>query len=163
MKGGVGSASVQSGDIIVGAIVAANPFGDVLDRTGRILAGVRAATDSAEFADAARLLETGRVQSRSLAVENTTLAVIATNALLDKPSAVRVAAQATLGLGRVIRPFHSHIDGDLTIVMSVGDVGTDANRIALLAQQALQDSVHNAVRFADGLGILPAWRDLNLR
>jgi L-aminopeptidase/D-esterase-like protein len=62
-------------------------------------------------------------------------------------------------MAAVIRPFHSQIDGDLTIVLSVGDKDADPNRIGLLAAEVLQRSVMKAVQRADGLGVLPAWQD----
>jgi L-aminopeptidase/D-esterase-like protein len=160
MKGGLGSASVSTGRIIVGALVVVNAYGDILDLSGAIMAGARSAPDSLDFADSASILSSGAAVSRTLSVENTTLAVVATNAALDKLTASRIAAQATLGLGRVIRPFHSHIDGDLTVVLSVGNEEADANRVALLAAEALQQSVIKAIRNADGFGIVPAWQNL---
>jgi len=162
MKGGLGSASVRSGEIIVGALVVVNSYGDITDRNGNLLAGARVSPTSLELADAAYLLKEGKAESRKIPVEDTTLAVVAVNARLDKITASRIAAQATLGLERVIRPFHSHIDGDLTIVLSVGDRQADPNRIALLALDALQVSVIKAIQKADGLGVLPAWKDLGL-
>jgi len=160
MKGGLGSASVISGEIVVGALVVVNSYGDVTDAEGNLLAGARVSPTSLKLADAARLLKEGAAESRRLPVQDTTLAVVAANARVDKITASRIAAQATLGLGRVIRPFHSHIDGDLTIVLSTGDKEADPNRIALLAAEALQQSVIHAIRRADGLGVLPAWKDL---
>lgn len=163
MKSGIGSASVVSRSLVVGAMVVVNAYGDVLDANGSILAGCRAEATSLELADSAALLAQGKALSRRVSVENTTLAVVAVNARLDKVSASRIAAQATLGLGRVIRPFHSHIDGDLTIVLSLGEETADHTRIALLAEQALQRSVIKAVNAADGLGLLPARRDIAQR
>jgi L-aminopeptidase/D-esterase-like protein len=160
MKSGIGSASEVSDDLIVGAIVVVNAYGDVLDCTGSIIAGCRTSAASHDFADSAALLAEGKALSRRVSAENTTLAVVAVNARLDKVSASRIAAQATLGLGRVIRPYHSHIDGDLTVVLSAGDRDADHIRIALLAERALQRSVVKAVTAADGLGMLPARRDL---
>lgn len=162
MKGGVGSASSFSGDLIVGGLVVVNAYGDICDTEGTILAGCRISPTSLDTADAQSLLKEGKAQSRRLQVENTTLAVLATNAKLDKVMASRIAAQITLGLGKVIRPFHSHIDGDLTIVVSVGELDADPNRIALLGEEVLQQSVINAVKHADGLGLLPAWKDISL-
>lgn len=160
MKGGLGSASAVSGEIVVGALVVVNSYGDVTDSDGNLLAGARVSPTSLRLADAARLLKEGAAESRRIPVQDTTLAVVAVNARVDKITASRIAAQATLGLGRVIRPFHSHIDGDLTIVLSTGDKEADPNRIALLASEALQQSVIHAIRSADGLGVLPAWKDL---
>jgi len=162
MKGGVGSASVVSGELVVGALVVVNAYGDVTDVDGNIVAGARTSPSSLEFADSAALLRDGKAMSRTVSAESTTLSVVAVNARVDKISGSRIAAQATMGLGKVIRPFHSHIDGDLTIVLSVGDKPADHNRIALLAQEALQRAAIKAIREADGLGLLPAWKDLGV-
>ncbi|MBI5250857.1 MAG: P1 family peptidase, partial [Desulfomonile tiedjei] len=160
MKGGQGSASCVSGEIVVGALVILNAYGDITDTNGNLLAGARVSPVSLELADSSRLLVEGKAESRRLSVENTTLAVIAVNAGLNKITACRIASQATLGMSRVIRPFHTQVDGDLTIVVSVGDNHADPNRIALMAQDALERSVVKAVMNADGLGVLPAWKDL---
>ncbi|MBI5572500.1 MAG: P1 family peptidase [Desulfomonile tiedjei] len=160
MKGGLGSASEVSGDLVVGALVVVNAYGDVTDLDGTIVSGARMRPDSLEFADAARLLRDGAAVSRRLPVENTTLAIVAVNAKLDKIGASRIAAQATTGLARVITPFHTHIDGDLTIVMGTGELEVDPNRIGLLATQALQRAVVRGVKKADGFGAIPAWSDL---
>ncbi len=80
----------------------------------------------------------GKAVSRRVSVENTTLSIVAVNARFNKIDASRIAAQATLGLGQVIRPFRSQIDGDLTVVLSVGDLEVDLNRISLLAAKALK-------------------------
>ena len=160
MKGGLGSASERSGDLVVGALVVVNAYGDVIDRDGSVLAGVRQSPESIAPANAAELLREGKAISRSVAVENTTLAVVAINARLDKITASRIASQATLGLGRVISPFHTEIDGDLTVVMGVGDRFEEPSRMGLLAGDALQRAVIRAVENADGFGILPARRDV---
>lgn len=160
MKGGQGSASCVSGSLVVGGLVILNAYGDVTDSSGNLIAGARKSPVSKEFADAKRLLVEGKAESRRLSVENTTLAVVAVNARLNKLTAARIASQATQGMSRVIRPFHSQVDGDLTIVISVGENHADPNRIALMAQDALEKSVVNAVMNADGMGVLPAWKDL---
>ena len=159
MKGGLGSASCLSDDLVVGGLVVVNAYGDIIDMQGNVLSGCRVSPASLEPADSARLLREGKARSRRVSVENTTLAVVAVNARLGKIAASRVAAQATLGMAAVIRPFHSHIDGDLTIVLSVGDEDADPNRIGLLAAEVLQRSVIKAAQRADGLGVLPAWKD----
>ncbi len=160
MKGGLGSASVRSGDLIVGALVVVNAYGDVTDEEGRLLAGARVSPNSMELADAARLLREGKARSRRISVQNTTLAVVAFNAGADKVAAARIAAQATLGIGRVIAPYHTQVDGDLTIALSVGGEDADPNRIGLLASDVVRKAAINAVQRADGLGFIPAWKDL---
>ncbi len=160
MKGGLGSASVNSGRIIVGTLVVVNSYGDVTDSSGKLLAGLRFATDSLEFADTAQLLKSGKAVSRRISIENTTLSVVAVNAKLSKMMASKIAAQATMGLSNVIRPFHTQIDGDLTIVMSVGEEEADPNRISLLAAEVMQEAVVKAVNKADGMGVIPARSDM---
>ena len=158
-KGGLGSASAISGELVVAALTVVNAYGDVTDVGGNLLAGARTSPGSLELADSAHLLQAGKAKSRTISVENTTLAVIAVNAAMNKAVASRVALQATLGLERVIRPFHTHIDGDLTIVISACTVKADANRIALMAAEVLQKSVRKAICGANGFGLLPAWMD----
>ncbi|MEJ2718184.1 MAG: P1 family peptidase [Deltaproteobacteria bacterium] len=160
MKGGLGSASSVSGDLVVGALVVVNAYGDITDGKGNILAGLRTSPDALETADAARLLRDGKAVTAYGSAENTTLAVVAVNARLDKTAASRIAAQATLGMGSVISPFHTPIDGDLTIALGVGEQEVDPNRVGLLAADTLQRAVIKAVRNADGFGILPACKDL---
>lgn len=160
MKGGQGSASCVSGEIVVGALVVVNAFGDITDVQGNLLAGARVAPDSMAFADSRRLLMEGKAEPRRISVENTTLAVVAVNAALNKITASRIACQSTVGLGRVIRPFHSQVDGDLTVVIGVGDHQADPNRISFMAEEALQKSVVKAIMNADGMGVLPSWKDL---
>ncbi len=160
MKGGVGSASVVYDELVVGALVVVNAFGDITDQYGNLLAGARTSPESRKLVDAQQMLKEGKARSRQISVENTTLSVIAMNAKADKIVASRIAAQATLGLGRVIGPFQSQVDGDLTIVLCTGDQEADANRIGLLAAEVLQAAVVNAVCKADGFGLLPAWKDL---
>lgn len=160
MKGGLGSASVRSGDLVVGALVVVNAYGDIFDEEGRLMAGARVAPTSSTLADSAQLLRDGKVRSRRISVQNTTLAVVAFNARADKVAAARIALQATLGIGRVIRPYHTQIDGDLTIAVSVGNEDADPNRIALLASDVMQKAILRAIREADGLGLIPAWKDL---
>ncbi len=160
MKGGVGTCAVESkGGLRVGALAVVNAYGDITDLSGRIVAGARTSRSSLEFADAATALQSGVAETRKIAVENTTLAVVAVNARLDKIMASRIACQATVGLGQVIRPFHSPLDGDLTIVLGLGEKLFDPTRISLMAAKALQMAVLNAVTCADGFGIVPSCTD----
>jgi L-aminopeptidase/D-esterase-like protein len=161
MKGGLGSSSVSCGSVTVGALVVVNAFGDVTDENGAILAGCRLPSNPSELADAAAKLKTGEAKSRSFPVENTTLAVIAANTFFDKLTATRIAAQANLALGQVIKPFHSQVDGDLTIALSLGEQTADPAQIALLAQEALKKAVVKAIKNADGMGLIPAYRDFH--
>lgn len=164
-KAGLGSASVRlPSGVIVAALAVVNAFGDVVDpRTGRIVAGARR-HDGAGFADSmaylastdgltiARLAEQGSIQ-------NTTLAVVATNAALTKSHATKVAQMAHDGLARVIRPIHTMLDGDAIFALSLGDQRADVSLIGALAAEAVAQAVINGVMAAESLGGLPCARE----
>lgn len=148
MKSGIGSATVElEGDyagVRVSALVAVNAFGDIIDpQTGKIVAGARRAPDSCEFADTARVLMSGR--RIGFRPQNTTLAVVATNARLDKIQARKLAQQAQLGMARTIRPVNTTVDGDLTIALSLGEGEADLNALGIAAADAVAASILRAV------------------
>jgi L-aminopeptidase/D-esterase-like protein len=162
-KGGVGTASVVSaGGVIVGALVVVNAFGDVVDPAERrILAGARDPEDPRRFADSAARIKAGAcLPGWNRGVQNTTLGVVATNAKLSKRQAIKVSQMAQSGLVRTISPVHSTVDGDLVFALSAGDKTGDVNTVGMMAEEALAAAVLRAVRAADGLGLLPAHRDL---
>jgi L-aminopeptidase/D-esterase-like protein len=162
-KGGLGTASVVSaGGVIVGALVVVNAFGDVVDPAERrILAGARDPEDPRRFADSAARIKAGAcLPGWNRGVQNTTLGVVATNAKLSKRQAIKVSQMAQSGLVRTISPVHSTVDGDLVFALSAGDKTENVNTVGMMAEEALAAAVLRAVRAADGLGLLPASRDL---
>jgi len=163
-KGGLGTASVVSaGGVIVGALVVVNAFGDVVDPAERrILAGARDPEDPRRFADSAARIKAGAcLPGWNRGVQNTTLGVVATNAKLSKRQAIKVSQMAQSGLARTISPVHSTVDGDLVFALSSGDKTEDVNTVGMMAEEALAQAVLRAVRAADGMGVLPAYRDLH--
>ncbi|MEW6308711.1 MAG: P1 family peptidase [Bacillota bacterium] len=156
MKGGVGTASRQSGDLVCGAIAAVNAFGDVLGEGGRILAGARQGGGLPGTANLmAQIGDTGK-ESWPL---NTTLAVVATNASLDKGAASALAVMASAGLGRTLSPAFSMFDGDIVFALATGEVEGDLNLAGALCAWALAEAVGRAVTEAVSLGGIPAARD----
>ncbi len=160
MKGGVGTASItlESG-LVVGAIVAVNSVGDVIDpATGRVVAGARGEND--ELLDARRILR-GEVASPRPG-ENTTIGVVATNARLTKAEATKVAQMAHDGLARAIMPSHTPGDGDTIFSLATGTLaeGFNTGQVGALAAEAMADAILQAVREAHGLPAVPAVRDL---
>ncbi|UST53226.1 P1 family peptidase [Comamonadaceae bacterium OTU4NAUVB1] len=122
MKGGIGSASVTVGGVTVGALIACNALGDVLDPdTGRVVAGARTA-DGAALLDTRRALLRGDPPRPLLAGTHTTLGVVATDAALTKVQASRLAAVAHDGLARAINPVHTMSDGDTLFALATGRV-----------------------------------------
>jgi L-aminopeptidase/D-esterase-like protein len=162
MKSGLGSASVRVGDtgIVVGAIVAVNAAGDVVDpKTGRIIAGARK-PDGSGFVDSmARIREGYSVRASGA---NTTIGVVATNAVLDKVQATKVAQMAHDGLARTIYPVHTPNDGDTIFAVATGTLAQRANHgaIGALAAEVVAQAVLRAVMMAKGIAGLPSYSDL---
>ncbi len=159
MKGGTGGALHRCGELSVGSLCVVNAFGDVLDEDRRILAGARG-EDGTGFANTAAWFLAGGRRRAFQAPDNTTLAVVATNADLDKASACKVAAMAHHGLVRAIDPVHTAFDGDLVLVLASGQVEADLNGLGVMAAAVVEGGIRDAVRGARGLPGLPAACDL---
>jgi L-aminopeptidase/D-esterase-like protein len=161
MKSGIGSSSITLPDgLIVGAIVAVNAVGDVIDpSTGRVVAGAR--NPDGSLADARTVLRLGR-PAPPRPGENTTIAVVATNARLTKAQAARVALMADDGLARALYPSHTMGDGDTVFVLATGrwTGQPDVSTVGALAADALAEAIVRAAVQATASGGLPAARDL---
>lgn len=153
MKGGLGSASMQlEGGILVGAIVAVNALGDIVDPgNGRVIAGARNPVDGFVFANP---------------FGNSTIAVVATSASLRKDEINKVAQMAQNGLVQTIRPVHTMFDGDTVFALALGsgsqahtDAATRAVSVSMIGASAaivLARAVIKAVRSASELQGIPA-------
>jgi L-aminopeptidase/D-esterase-like protein len=162
MKAGVGTYAITlPSGLVVGAIVAVNAVGDVIDPdTGRVVAGVR--NPDGTFADARTLLRTGQTGQRPRAGENTTIGLVATNARLTKAQAHRVALMADDGFARAIFPSHTQGDGDTVFALATArwDGQADVTQIGALAADVMARAIVRAATEATGLPNLPAVRDL---
>lgn len=162
MKAGVGSASITLGNgLVVGAIVAVNAAGDIIDPTsGRVVAGTR--NSDGTLADVRRVLREAEVPSSPRPIENTTIAVVATNARLTKAQAHRMAIMADDGLARAINPSHTMSDGDTVFTLATGTWDGQVNMtvVGALAAEALSEAVVRAAIQASASRGLPAARDL---
>jgi L-aminopeptidase/D-esterase-like protein len=162
MKGGLGSSAlVMSDGLIVGAIVAVNAVGSVIDpRTGKPIAGVRTA-DGKGLEDPFAIVRRGAVQPGP-AREATTIGVIATNARLTKAQALKIAEMAHDGFARAIVPSHTPLDGDTIFALATGGLAgvPDMTTIGALAAELMAEAIVRAARAATGLPGLPAARDL---
>src|SRR5947207_9688048 len=162
MKSGLGSAAIllPSG-LIVGAIVAVNAVGDVIDPSnGAVVAGARDA--SGKLADARTVLRTGAQTTTARPGEHTTIGVVATNAKLTKAQASRMALMADDGLARAIYPSHTESDGDTIFALATGrwDGTATITAIGALAADAMAQAVVRAATQATGFPDIPAARDL---
>jgi L-aminopeptidase/D-esterase-like protein len=158
-KGGLGSAAFDLGEgLIVGALLAVNPFGAVLDERGDILAGLRDDGDGTTFASPLdTMLALGRANAASLSPatrENTVIGVVATNARLTKEGCNRVASMAHDGLARAIFPAHTLYDGDTIFALATGahDLPVDPSIIGGYAALAVEAAIRAGVRAAATLG-----------
>ena len=148
MKSGLGCYAVQVGSLQVGAVVVVNAIGDVYELDSRKeLAGLLTADKSAMMdseKEAVKLLQLASQFSL-----NTTIGAIITNAGLDKAEMNKVAAMASNGIARTIRPVNTSMDGDSIYAMSVGKVKSCADVVGTLATHVLGKAVNRAVLETD--------------
>jgi L-aminopeptidase/D-esterase-like protein len=167
MKSGIGSASVDLGaGVIVGALVAVNALGDIVDpENGKILAGARTLKkrplrvgSQDYFANTLQEMKSlvGRVSMGFQARDNTVIGVVATNARLDKEGASKVAQMAHDGLARAVRPAHTMLDGDTLFAISTGNKKADVNIVGAFAAEVVARAIVQAVQSARPAGGLPA-------
>ena len=169
-KGGIGSASAMVGDVTVGALVAVNAAGSVTVGQGPWFWAAPYERD-AEFGrhGLPSPLPAGALafRTKGRTGENTTLAVVATDATLTKVQAKRLAIMAQVGIARAIRPVHSPLDGDLVFTAATGrhplaDPIHGLAEIGAVAADVLARAVARAVYAATALpfpGASPAWGD----
>jgi len=171
LKAGLGSASAQTRDgVTVGAIVAVNAAGSVtvgdgphfwaapFEQNGEF--GGRGSPAAIAASDLA-------FRSKGVAGENTTLAIVATDAILSKAQCRRLAVMAQTGLARAIYPVHTPLDGDLVFAAATGhralpDPVFALSELGMLAANVLARAVARGVYEATALpfpGSLPSWRD----
>ncbi|HEX6966349.1 MAG TPA: P1 family peptidase [Gemmatimonadaceae bacterium] len=161
MKGGIGCWVERADSLAVGALTVVNALGDVRDAAGRIIAGARA--DDGSFLDVQRVLARqgpGLAAPDARAMHNTTLAVVATNALLTRVELMQLARAAGAALARRITPVGTSFDGD--VIFAVGPhEGTPASalQVEALAVRALEAAVERAVRLARGRDGIPGLAD----
>jgi L-aminopeptidase/D-esterase-like protein len=166
IKGGIGTASLElPGGVIVGAIVAVNAHGGVVDYTnGKTIAGPRR-SDGPGIYDTVDLLLNGHNEHGAEGGPpgtNTTIGVVATNATLTKAQASFLARVSHDGLALAIRPCHTTRDGDTLFAMATGEVSSDIDLVGLgaAAVEVVARSVLRAVRTATGLGGVPSLKEL---
>jgi L-aminopeptidase/D-esterase-like protein len=166
MKGGIGTASITVDGVTVGAIIACNALGDVVDpETGRPIAGART-KNGKSLVDSRRSIIKGDAPKPLLKGSNTTIGVIATDAAITKAQASRLATMAHDGLARTINPVHTMSDGDTLFALGTGRAKKSPGMMVLgtLAAEVTARAVVRAIRAAEsvraGKIYLPAARDM---
>ena len=166
MKGGIGTASFTVAGVTVGALVACNALGDVFNPfTGALLAGARTANGK-ELAHIRAALLAGEEPRPVLAGSNTSIGVVATDAILTKAQAHRLAVVAHDGLARSINPVHTMSDGDSLFALGTGQSGKTLGMMALstMAAEAVAIATARAILLASSVEItgqprLPSFSD----
>lgn len=145
MTAGIGSAGLTlPGGAKVAALVVVNALGDVVNPdTGAILAGVRHRQTGTFLNSSDVLLRMAEPFADGMA--NTTLAVVATDAALNREQANRMAEIAQDGFALAIRPCHTQLDGDTVFALSLGDKRAEENALLHAACQVVARAIQNAV------------------
>ncbi len=158
LKGGIGGALETTDDgVTVGALMAVNSFGEVVDPdSGRVVAGPRG--EDGRFADTLAVLRSQPLLSPFAAEPNSTIGVVATDANLSKSDCYRLAVMAQAGLTRAIRPAHTPVDGDTIFALATGaaDRRADVMQLGSLAARAVERAILRAVTSATGLAGVPS-------
>lgn len=159
MKGGLGTASTKIGDLIIGAIVAVNCFGDIIDfKTGRIIAGVRP-EDGNEFRGCVNYYRNSISSGINPISSNTTIGVIATNAKFSKIQGAKIAKMAQDGFARAINPIHTMFDGDTIFALSTGELEADISAIGAIAAEVMSEAIVRGVMAAKTAYGFPGYED----
>lgn len=159
MRGGVGTTSIKfENGLIVGVLMVVNAFGDIRDnRNNSIIAGARSKDDT--FIDTVKYLMAGNTANPHY-MDNTTIGVVATNAVLDKTQATCVARMAQTGLSQVVVPSQTMFDGDMIFALSTGEIKADLNFVGIVAAELVKEAIINAVKNAKSVGHVLSYSDI---
>ena len=148
VKSGIGTASVRDAGVVVGALVALNAVGEVLDERGEVLASARPESESEEPE-----LPFGA---------SSTLTVVATNARLSRERAHFLSQAAHEGMDRALRPAHTMWDGDTVFSLATGETAPPGQEeLEKMAVQTVAEAIRRAVRRAASVPGFPSIGDLS--
>lgn len=148
MKSGFGWAGLRLGELVVIANVAVNAAGNVMAEDGSWLAGTRGPDRQVMDPFVAAMQAQAAAASAEGPVENTTIGCVLTNADLTKAQATKVAQITHDAYARCIKPVHTTNDGDAIFVMASGEVEAQTDMVGILATEAMERAIRNAVRAA---------------
>ncbi|MCT2536089.1 P1 family peptidase [Aquibacillus koreensis] len=164
MKSGIGTYALQIGELKVGAIVAVNSFGDIIDPgTNQIIAGAYDRVTKTFLnteKQMANQLQKNNATNRFSG--NTTIGTIMTNAKLTKAQANKIASMAHDGIARTMRPAHTMVDGDTIFSMAVGDVDADISTVGMLAAKVMEQAILEAIKASDDLVDVPGYQSVHV-
>jgi L-aminopeptidase/D-esterase-like protein len=171
MKAGIGTSSMEIiPGVVIGALVAVNAFGDVVDfRTNKTTAGVRSLSKGplkigkeGIFANTLEMMRSllGRTALSIASRQNTVIGVIATNAKLTKDEANKFADSASNGIALAVRPAFTMLDGDTVFSLATGKKSVDINLLCAFAPYVFADAILNAILQAEPAGGLPSAKSI---
>lgn len=160
MKGGLGTYAVQVGDLKVGAIVAVNCLGDVVDpKNLNILAGALDRKTN-KFLDSEKILINNLENPSNPFKGNTTIGLIVTNAKFSKAQAKKISSMAHNGFARTMRPAHTMFDGDTIFTMATNKINADLTTVGMIAANVMEKAVLRAIKEAKTLNGVLSFNDL---
>jgi L-aminopeptidase/D-esterase-like protein len=162
VKGGLGSASAEDGDLVVGALAAVNALGEIVDADGELIAASRiqerpGGSPEQRFGGGWPAEATPPAPGQP---GNTTLVVVATNAKMSRERAHLLAQAAHEGISAAVRPAHTIWDGDTVFTLATGQVEAEQRVVETLAVAATSDAIRRAVLAADGIPGFPQAREV---
>ncbi len=161
MKSGIGSYAVKLGELRIGALVAVNALGDVFDwKTGKQVAGLLS-DDRSGLRSTAEAMKSSVKRIENRFVENTTLAIVITNAEFRKDQLCKIAGMAHDGYARSIQPVHTTADGDSIYAVSAGAVEADLDLVGTLAAEVVSEAILRAVLSAESAYGFPSASSLS--
>jgi len=173
MKSGIGTASIQiNPELVIGAIVAVNAFGDVIDPAiNQVIAGAlvenyhEKPADQSIFADSVSVMSSLSEDGLPPFVrgDNTVIGVVAMNASLTKEQTIKIAQMAHDGLARTVRPSHTMLDGDTIFALATGGKAFDVNILGAFSADVVSRAIIQAVKAADRAGGLLAYKNIQER
>ena len=134
VPGGVGTWSARRGELVVGALFVVNAVGEVVGADGEVLAGPRL-----------RPGERREELEEALGPGNTTLGVVATNAILTKEDVRRLATVANDAVEEAVRPAHTLYDGDTVFTVATRAVPAGIEEVARLVASVVPEAIRRAV------------------
>lgn len=160
MKGGLGTYAIKIGDLEVGAIVAVNCLGDVVDPSNlNIIAGAYDREQN-KFLNTEKIILDNLEHPKNPFKGNTTIGIIVTNANFTKAQANKVASMAHNGYGRTMRPAHTMFDGDTIFTMATNKVQADVTTVGMIAAQVMEKAILRGIKSAQGLFETPSYSDI---
>ena len=154
MKGGFGAASIKVGDITIFSLVVVNNFGNVINRNGEIIAGVR---NNGEF------VKIEEIKIESIPFENTNLILVVTNADLNKEELFIAGRVASAAFGRFFSPPSSSVDGDILIMATRREKKILPDILGLKSIEVVGMAIENAIYSATGDGQILSFSDIGGR